>query len=1154
MQTPDPSAINHAGAATGAVEAGGAAVSRRWKPLIWVGGVLAALVLLIAGTLFGLIYFNLESNPLVGRFVRDRLVATLQDRIDPALRLDIGSVDLKREASETLVRLTDFTIRNSEGRALVSAPTGRVTLSSGALARLSLAPTDVQLDGLRVAVEVDETGALAIGSPDAPVEPTQGETSAATEPPVDMLRQVIGSGFAGFAAMRDAVGGRLPQIGVNEAAVTVRDRRTGKIFALSGISTTMASQPNGAARGRAEVKMRDIAFAVGVEVAVQEGGRQTFAARTENLQLADILGVLGISLSGIDTIAPVAMTVTAEVDKDMKPRAASAGLTIGKTRISPGKEAEAFTVDSLAASLSWTEGDKAIAIPRASLAIGDSKVALSGDLVPPEVAEGGWRIRLAGKDQLLEGIATGDKPVEVANVQVQLLLFPHERRLAIEQASVAGPKMTAEAQGEAMLDAAMRPGLKLSVTARDADVRTALRFWPVHSAPETRGFLVTNLKGGQLAQLQLALDFPPDVMALALADKPVPEKAVTIRFSGSRAVLQAIKGMPPVRDLNGSGIVTGRTARLDVASAFIETGPGRRVSLSDVQFYVADTTRKPADARLQIRFSGTAEALADLLRQPALQPYAPRVTDPQSIKGTGEGEAVIQLRMVPVIQPQDVKVSISANLRNVTVEKALGNDRIENGTFQISTERDVTTLKGEARVFGTPASIEVRSVGRGQSMATMTLTLDDAARARKGIALGAMLTGPILVKLTAPLGENDAKDVMAEVDFVRAAVAELVPGWSKKAGAPGKAKARLAQVDGGWLIDRLEMDAGTLSLRGAVNVGADGAFQKAQLSSFKLSAGDNVQLDADRAGGLTRINIRGNAFDVRPFLRSLQTGAIDKSGARDTEVNLRTTVLSGFGGELISNADLKLLLRGTDLRRFDMTGRFDRGPVTAKMQAKGNQQPILTVETEDAGAFLRFLDIYSRMRGGDMVLTVAIASGTQTGAIHVKDFALRNEPAMKRLVTDVTANAPADSTRIAPEVARRLAQSTDVSFTKMTASFARTPGRLDVKESVMWGAEIGGSLAGSMDYVRDRVDLTGTFVPAYSLNNMFSQVPVLGPLLGGGRNEGLFAVRYNITGKISAPTLSINPLTAIAPGFLRKLIDFRGAGGEAPAATPRHEQ
>ena len=63
------------------------------------------------------------------------------------------------------------------------------------------------------------------------------------------------------------------------------------------------------------------------------------------------------------------------------------------------------------------------------------------------------------------------------------------------------------------------------------------------------------------------------------------------------------------------------------------------------------------------------------------------------------------------------------------------------------------------------------------------------------------------------------------------------------------------------------------------------------------------------------------------------------------------------------------------------------------------------------------------------------------------------------------------------------------------------------------------------------MNLTGTFVPAYSLNNLFSQIPVLGMILGGGQHEGLFAITFKVSGAASAPTLTVNPLSAIAPGF-----------------------
>ena len=86
-------------------------------------------------------------------------------------------------------------------------------------------------------------------------------------------------------------------------------------------------------------------------------------------------------------------------------------------------------------------------------------------------------------------------------------------------------------------------------------------------------------------------------------------------------------------------------------------------------------------------------------------------------------------------------------------------------------------------------------------------------------------------------------------------------------------------------------------------------------------------------------------------------------------------------------------------------------------------------------------------------------------------------------------------------------------------------------------------LDGAVDFDRDRLNVVGTFVPAYGVNNLFSQIPLFGPILGGGSNEGLFAVNFRATGAASAPQLTINPLSAIAPGLFRKIF---GVGDSAP--------
>ena len=59
---------------------------------------------------------------------------------------------------------------------------------------------------------------------------------------------------------------------------------------------------------------------------------------------------------------------------------------------------------------------------------------------------------------------------------------------------------------------------------------------------------------------------------------------------------------------------------------------------------------------------------------------------------------------------------------------------------------------------------------------------------------------------------------------------------------------------------------------------------------------------------------------------------------------------------------------------------------------------------------------------------------------------------------------------------------------------------------------------GQLRLLRDEVRLRGTFVPAYALNNFLARLPVVGLFLGGGQNEGVFGMTYEVVGPTGTPT------------------------------------
>jgi hypothetical protein len=162
-----------------------------------------------------------------------------------------------------------------------------------------------------------------------------------------------------------------------------------------------------------------------------------------------------------------------------------------------------------------------------------------------------------------------------------------------------------------------------------------------------------------------------------------------------------------------------------------------------------------------------------------------------------------------------------------------------------------------------------------------------------------------------------------------------------------------------------------------------------------------------------------------------------------------------------------------------------------------------------------------------------VEPSTREGLINVRDFAIRGEASLDRLA----AGGPAGAQN-------------GVSFSRVRAEFTRQNGQLTIREGVLKGPIIGGTIEGSLDLPGNQVRMSGTFVPMYGLNNMFGQLPILGLFLGGGSNEGLIGMTYEIVGTPGAPLLRVNPISAMAPGVLRKIFEFNTGKQNNPVELP----
>ena len=123
-------------------------------------------------------------------------------------------------------------------------------------------------------------------------------------------------------------------------------------------------------------------------------------------------------------------------------------------------------------------------------------------------------------------------------------------------------------------------------------------------------------------------------------------------------------------------------------------------------------------------------------------------------------------------------------------------------------------------------------------------------------------------------------------------------------------------------------------------------------------------------------------------------------------------------------------------------------------------------------------------------------------------------------------------------------------FQKMTMAFERSPGVLDITDAVIYNPNMGLTAEGRINFARNEIDVSGTFLPAYSVKSVLNKIPLVGVLLGGGQNEGVFGISYRLRGPLSGPQLTTNPLSAIAPGILRKIIGAVDGTAAQGSSTP----
>jgi len=1138
---------------------------RRWLAgERWVRRVaiaVASLAVIFGGCFFGL-WWRLGAGPINLDMATPWLASAIEENIGHGNTVEVGGTQIERAGRIRIaVRIRDIIVRDRDHAIVASAPKAEVKLSGSALLMGRLRAESLNLVDAELAVRITRDGYVTVSTGDntrplatgvaskkeSGISPTFSRQLAppATPPSSSAIAAPTGadstqSGLLAGLDWLDSLsltgldGQNLNEIGLKNGNLIVDDQQRGNKWIFQNITLSLRRPSGGGAVLSLGEEGRH-AWSLHVAVGPQANGVRSVDIRADKVSTANILLALRVKDLTYSANLPLSGELKGELGRDGLPTYFRGKITVGAGDIIDSDTPDyPMAIDSAEVNVEWDAARRVLLAPFKIIS-GQNRITLLSHLELPNDNVADWQLGISGGTILLAGI--NDEPPLIFNrIAVAMRFDTDKRRVLLTQADFSNGEIGVAGTGS--VDYSAEPRLTLGFAGTPMTASALKRIWPTLIVPEVREWVIDRVDRGSVQRIDVAVNSP--VRNLSRKGPPIPDDGLNVNILANGVTLRPVDDLPSVRDADLKAHVTGRTATVTIGQGVADTPAGRKLTISDFVFEVPDMAPKPSPARAKFHVEGPVPAAAEILASDKLSEFSATLVDPNASKGTVSANVTLGLPIKRELTRADTTYAITADLGGFAADRLVMNQKLEANALKVVANNQGYQVKGEVKINGQAASLDYRKPSEGDADIKLLATLDDAGRARLGFDLGPAISGAIPVKLIGKIGGDTRMGIDADLTALR--LDNILPGWVKLPGKTTRATFNVVQKPQSTRLEDIVIEGGGVSIKGSIEVDQNGDLVNVNFPTYSPSEGDKTTLRADRGpDGVLKVTMRGDVFDGRGFLKSAISGkeADAKSKAKniDFDVDVKLGAVAGYFGEALRSVDAKMSRRNGTIRSFSFSGKLGRDtPLMADLRGRAQGHEVIYLETNDAGAFLRFTDTYSKVVGGQLQLALdppTVEPSAKEGLLNVKDFTVKGEGAIDRLAAGGPGGAP-----------------NGVSFSRLRAEFTRQNGQLAIREGVLRGPTIGGTIEGSIDYPGNQVRMSGTFVPIYGLNNMFGQIPIVGLFLGGGSNEGLFGVTYEVVGTPDKPVLRVNPISAIFPGVARKIWDFNTGKQDKPAEFP----
>jgi len=676
-------------------------------------------------------------------------------------------------------------------------------------------------------------------------------------------------------------------------------------------------------------------------------------------------------------------------------------------------------------------------------------------------------------------------------------------------------------------------------------------YWPLGLAPAARDWVTKSLHGGRVTKGKVRLTVrPEDYINASLPDDAV---SLAVEFDGVSA--NYLDGLPELVGASGTSRMTA-----DVLDVAITKGQTGALELSEGQVHLEGLNGDAPLANIKFIASGSVAEGMKILDMPPFEFAKMLDLDPAALSGQMAARAHFNFPLKKTIEVEEVRFAAAANIREFAMTSGIGGFGLGGGSLITNIDANGMDVEGTVQVSGIPSTVKWRKKFHGPgseiSNLSVSLVLDEAGRKVFDLPEIPWLSGPVAIngELLARGWQITSGELALNLTTAALDVPEIF--WNKPSGTTANANLRFLlplkagagenagnapAVNATATKAAFSYAGGGLESQGEIEMGPDGGFRRLDVSRLKFAQSEVAASIRPLAPEGYIVALEGEQFDMRPYIDRL-IGEAEQGELPPLTLTARLRRLILSDEHALDNMQGRATFDGKVWQKMEASGDLRGGaPVNVALSAKDGKQ-ILSVTSTNGGAVARAMGYYDKAIGGELDVLATIHKGEKgnpvEGRVRMSKFRIVDAPTLAKILTVGSLTGVAD-----------VLSGQGVPFAQFQAPFRILNDVVRIRGGRAIGPAFGITVDGAIDNNIEEVALTGTVVPAYTINSVLGAIPILGDLLTGGKGGGVFGLTYAVTGPISKPVIKVFPLSALTPGVLRELL----FGTSLPAEDTKEE-